>query len=193
MTFDQDTYNPSWAVAQLLQENPPDGVRVTAVQLSCVFGKSLSALRDAVLEADPELVVSIGLSPRTGISVERFAINVDDSPVPDNAGRQPIDEPIASDGPAAYFSTLPIKRIVSEVRKKTDVNAWVSQTDGTFVCNHARKTGTRSARPRLEIVARSAAAPRGILVCAGERWPPPRRGGHRTSVHAGGIDSAPAM
>ncbi|BCM66746.1 hypothetical protein EASAB2608_02080 [Streptomyces sp. EAS-AB2608] len=134
--FDKDTYNPSWAAAQLLQKSPPDGAEVTAVQLPCVFGESLKVLRDAVLETDPALVLSVGLSPRAGLSVERVAINVNDSPIPDNAGRQPIDEPIAPDGPAAYFSTLPIKRIVSEVEKQTDVNAWVSQTAGTFVCNH---------------------------------------------------------
>jgi pyroglutamyl-peptidase len=37
--------------------------------------------------------------------------------------------------PAAYFSTLPIKAIVQELRKR-DIPAAVSQTAGTFVCNH---------------------------------------------------------
>ncbi|MFF7367569.1 pyroglutamyl-peptidase I [Streptomyces tricolor] len=133
--FAQDTYNPSWAAARLLEKNPPDGAEVTAVQLPCVFGKSLSVLRDAVRGTDPALVVSIGLSPRNGISVERVAINVNDCPIPDNAGRQPVDEPIVAEGPAAYFSTLPIKRCVTEVQK-TGMYAEVSQTAGTFVCNH---------------------------------------------------------
>ncbi|GAA2572587.1 MULTISPECIES: pyroglutamyl-peptidase I [Streptomyces] len=134
--FAQDTYNPSWAAAQLLQDNPPDGVEVTAVQLPCVFGKSLTVLREAVLDSDPALVVSLGLSPRDCISVERVAINVNDCPIPDNAGRKPVDEPIVPDAPAAYFSTLPIKRCVTEVQKRTGLNSAVSQTAGTFVCNH---------------------------------------------------------
>ncbi|MFB9466702.1 pyroglutamyl-peptidase I [Streptomyces cinereospinus] len=134
--FAQDTYNPSWAAAQLLQDNPPDGMEVTAVQLPCVFGKSLHVLRQAVLETDPALVVSLGLSPRNGISVERVAININDCPIPDNAGRQPVDEHIVPDGPAAYFSTLPIKRCVTEVHQQTGLKSEVSQTAGTFVCNH---------------------------------------------------------
>ncbi|MEU7562362.1 pyroglutamyl-peptidase I [Streptomyces eurythermus] len=134
--FDIDTYNPSWAAAQMLQENPPEGAEVTAVQLPCVFGKSLEVLREAVLETDPALVLSVGLSGRNGISVERIAINVNDCPIPDNAGRKPVDEPIVPEGPAAYFSTLPIKRCMTEVQKQTGLYSEVSQTAGTFVCNH---------------------------------------------------------
>ncbi|MFF8653088.1 pyroglutamyl-peptidase I [Streptomyces huasconensis] len=134
--FAQDTYNPSWAAAQLLQDDPPDGMEVTAVQLPCVFGESLKVPREAVLETDPLLVVSLGLSPRDGISVERVAINVNDCPIPDNAGHQPVDEPVVADGPVAYFSTLPLKRCVAEVQKQTALRSEVSQTAGTFVCNH---------------------------------------------------------
>ncbi|MCE0445144.1 pyroglutamyl-peptidase I [Streptomyces tricolor] len=135
--FDKGHLQPlPWAAAQLLQKNPPDGSEVTAVQLPCVFGESPKVLRDAVLRRTRPSSSRSACPPRAGLSVERVAINVNDSPIPDNAGRQPIDEPIAPDGPAAYFSTLPIKRIVSEVEKQTDVNAWVSQTAGTFVCNH---------------------------------------------------------
>jgi pyroglutamyl-peptidase len=67
--------------------------------------------------------------------VERVAINVDDASILDNAGLQPIDAPIAADGPAAYFSTLPIKAIARAMRER-GLAAGVSQTAGTFVCNH---------------------------------------------------------
>jgi hypothetical protein len=101
---------------------------ITAVELPRVFGQSLKALREAVPETDPALVVSLGLSPRDDISVERVAINVND-------GRRPVDEPIVPDGPAAYFSTLPIRRCVTEVQKQTGLKSEVSRTTGTVVCN----------------------------------------------------------
>ena len=72
---------------------------------------------------------------RTCMSVERIAINVDDAHIADNAGRQLIDEAIRADGPAAYFCSVPIKAMVAEM-SKADVPADVSNTAGTFVCNH---------------------------------------------------------
>ncbi|MEV5546702.1 hypothetical protein AB0L35_11340 [Streptomyces sp. NPDC052309] len=73
--------------------------------------------------------------PRRGISIERVAINVDDSPGLDNDGQQPVDEPIVPDGPAAYFSTLPIKRCAAAVQQ-AGIYSEISLTAGTFVCNH---------------------------------------------------------
>lgn len=64
-----------------------------------------------------------------------MGINVDDFRIPDNAGNQPIDEPIVQDAPPAYFATLPIKRMVQAMRM-AGVPAAVSNAAGTFVCNH---------------------------------------------------------
>jgi pyroglutamyl-peptidase len=72
---------------------------------------------------------------RGAISIERVAINVDDARIPDAAGRSPIDAPIVAGGPAAYFSTLPIKRLRAALAK-AGIPAEVSQTAGTYVCNH---------------------------------------------------------
>ena len=72
---------------------------------------------------------------RHDISVERVAINVDDARIPDNAGLQPIDQPVCPGAPAAYWSTLPIKSIVAALQE-AGIAASVSQTAGTFVCNH---------------------------------------------------------
>jgi pyroglutamyl-peptidase len=72
---------------------------------------------------------------RYDITIERVAINIDDARIPDNEGNQPIDEPIFADGDAAYFSSLPIKAITNEI-KKEGIPASVSNTAGTFVCNH---------------------------------------------------------
>jgi pyroglutamyl-peptidase len=134
--FDGETINPSWEAASLLAACPPPGLRVTAELLPCVFGDSLDVLRDAVLRTSPDLVLCLGQAGgRPDLTVERVAVNVDDAPIPDNAGRRPVDLPVVPGGPAAYFSTLPVKACAAAVRA-AGVPASVSPSAGTFVCNH---------------------------------------------------------
>ena len=91
---------------------------------------------EALARTRPVLAVALGLAAgREGLSIERVAINLDDARIPDNAGAQPVDEPVAPGGPAAWFSTLPIKAMVAALNQ-AGVPASVSQTAGTFVCNH---------------------------------------------------------
>ncbi len=72
---------------------------------------------------------------RYDLTPERVAINLDDARIPDNEGNQPIDTPIFADGAPAYFATLPIKAMVAKIRE-AGLPASVSNTAGTFVCNH---------------------------------------------------------
>uniref|UniRef100_UPI00258BC2E8 pyroglutamyl-peptidase I n=1 Tax=Pseudomonas sp. TaxID=306 RepID=UPI00258BC2E8 len=110
--------------------------QVVARQLPCVFGAANDALRTAVSTSRPDVVIAVGQAGgRSEISLERVAINVDDASIRDNAGAQPVDVPVVADGPAAYFSTLPVKAIVRALRLR-GFPAGVSQTAGTFVCNH---------------------------------------------------------
>ncbi|MFI7313843.1 pyroglutamyl-peptidase I [Streptomyces hygroscopicus] len=134
--FADSAVNPSWQAVSLVAADPPPGTEVTAVRLACAFGTALEELSAAVAAADPELVLCVGQAGgRPGVTVERVAINVDDARIPDNAGRRPIDEPVVEGGPAAYFAPLPIKACVAAVRA-AGIPAAVSQTAGTFVCNH---------------------------------------------------------
>ena len=134
--FGGESVNPSWQAAEAVTAAPPQGLAVTAVQLPCVFGDALTVLRDAVTRIRPDLVVCLGQAGgRPGVTVERVAINVDDARIPDNAGAQPIDVPVVPGGPAAYFSTLPVKACVAAMRS-AGVPAALSNTAGTFVCNH---------------------------------------------------------
>ena len=71
---------------------------------------------------------------RASISVEKVAINFVDARIPDNNGEQPLDEPLQADGPAAYFSTLPVKAMVQHV-KDAGLPCYLSFTAGTYVCN----------------------------------------------------------
>lgn len=134
--FGGDQINPSWEAVSHLHERMLCGAKIVARQLPCAFGASLEALYAAIEEVEPEMVIAVGQAGgRTDVTIERVGINVDDARIPDNAGNQPIDEPIVEGGPAAYFSTLPIKAIVEGIRE-AGIPASVSQTAGTYVCNH---------------------------------------------------------
>lgn len=134
--FGGERLNPSWEVVKQLNDMELVGTRIVARQLPCVFGAALEALNAAIEEVQPLMVLAVGQAGgRTDITIERVAINVDDARIPDNQGQQPVDEPIVAGGPAAYFSTLPIKAMVSSMRE-AGIPASVSQTAGTYVCNH---------------------------------------------------------
>lgn len=134
--FGGEQINPSWEVVSQLDNAILGGCRVVARQLPCVFGESLAVLNSAIDTLSPSVVLAVGQAGgRTDITVERVAINVDDARIPDNRGNQPVDVPVIPNGPAAWFSTLPIKAMVSAIRE-AGIPASVSQTAGTFVCNH---------------------------------------------------------
>ncbi len=134
--FGGESINPSWEVARALDGERIGTARVAALQLPCRFGEAGRVLARALADDAPAAVIALGQAARrSDLSVERVAINVDDAPIPDNAGDRPIDRPIVAGAPAGYFSSLPIKRIVAAVRA-AGVPASVSQTAGTFVCNH---------------------------------------------------------
>ncbi|WP_407435332.1 pyroglutamyl-peptidase I [Lelliottia sp.] len=134
--FGGETVNPSWEVVNQLEGMTIDDCRVVTRQLPCVFGESLMVLNSAIDELNPTVVIAVGQAGgRVDITVERVGINVDDARIPDNRGQQPIDVAIVPDGPAAWFSSLPIKAMVAAMREK-GIPASVSQTAGTFVCNH---------------------------------------------------------
>ena len=134
--FGGESVNPSWEVVSSLDNAIIGGCRVIARQLPCVFGESLAVLNAAIDALSPSLVLAVGQAGgRTDITVERVAINVDDARIADNQGQQQVDVPIVVDGPAAWFSTLPIKAMVVAMRN-AGIPASVSQTAGTFVCNH---------------------------------------------------------
>lgn len=134
--FEQDPINPSWEVARALHGQIIAGAAAQAVRLPCVFGAAMAQLEQALAQLQPVLVVCLGLAGgRCDITPERVAINLDDARIPDNAARQPVDLPVIAGAPAAYFSTLPIKAVVRKLRAQ-GIPASVSNTAGTFVCNH---------------------------------------------------------
>ncbi len=135
--FGGESINPSWEAVRALEgKTMNDGSVIAVARLPCTFVLSLDVLEQQIRMHKPRIVVCVGQAGgRAELSIERVAINVDDARIPDNAGAQPIDVQIRTDGPAAYFSTLPIKAIVTALNEK-GIPAAVSQTAGTFVCNH---------------------------------------------------------
>ncbi|GAB7540309.1 pyroglutamyl-peptidase I [Burkholderia sp. 3C] len=133
--FGGDAHNPSWDAARRVDGETLDGARVVARCLPCVFDEAGPALLAAIEHTAPALVLCLGLAAgRADVSVERVAINVIDARIPDTAGRQPIDVPVVAGGPVGYFSTLPIKALVRDLRA-AGIPASVSQTAGTYACN----------------------------------------------------------
>ncbi|ADU68430.1 pyroglutamyl-peptidase I [Pantoea sp. At-9b] len=134
--FEGESINPSWEAVRSFDGKVIDGARVVARQLPVAYSRCGAVLTQALEALQPDRILCIGQAGgRSDITVERVAINIDDARIPDNEGQQPIDQPVVVGGPAAYFSTLPIKAIVAATRE-AGVPASVSQTAGTFTCNH---------------------------------------------------------
>ncbi|SFW59629.1 pyroglutamyl-peptidase I [Amycolatopsis australiensis] len=130
--FGGESVNPSWQAVSRVAARRAD---VAAVELPCEFSTSLPALRAAIEEHRPSLVVCVGQAGgRAEVTPERVAVNLIDARIPDNAGEQPVDVPVVPGGPAAYFTTLPVKACVAAIRE-AGVPASVSHTAGTYVCN----------------------------------------------------------
>lgn len=133
--FGGDAKNPSWEAVKLLKDKY-EGYDVVKALIPVTFDGSIKQLEKLIEVHAPDVVVCVGLSGgRKEISIERIGINIDDARIADNSGFSPVDIPIRNDGPAAYFSNLPIKAIVNAMRNQ-GIAAIVSNTAGTFVCNH---------------------------------------------------------
>ncbi|EGO64842.1 pyroglutamyl-peptidase I [Acetonema longum] len=134
--FGGESINPALEAVKQLDGRIIAGHQIITRALPVVQKKSIAAVSGSIRELQPALVLAIGQAGgRPEISVERVAINIDDYRIPDNEGNQPVDAPIVSAAPAAYWSTLPIKAMVERMRRN-GIPAGISNSAGTFVCNH---------------------------------------------------------
>ena len=133
--FGGEKVNPALEAVKVLPDEI-HGAEVRWLEVPTVFYKSAKILEEEIRIYQPDIVLCIGQAGgRKGLTPERVAINQDDARIQDNEGNQPIDRPIQLDGPPAYFSSLPIKAMVQAI-KEEGLPASVSNTAGTFVCNH---------------------------------------------------------
>jgi len=133
--FGGEKINPALEAVKLLPEDI-DGHEIDKLEIPTVFHKSKEVVLKQLNQNEYDIVLAIGQAGgRFELTPERVGINIDDARIPDNEGNQPIDERIQSTGAPAYFSNLPVKRM-TEAMKKQGVPARLSNTAGTFVCNH---------------------------------------------------------
>ena len=133
--FGGEPINPAWEAVKRVFDQVGD-VEVVKLMVPTVFYKSIDTVAAAIEKEKPDAVLCIGQAGgRFDLNPERVAINVNDARIPDNEGNQPLDGPVFEDGETAYFATLPIKAMAEEIRK-AGVPASVSNTAGTYVCNH---------------------------------------------------------
>ncbi|MDR7870557.1 MAG: pyroglutamyl-peptidase I [Tissierellaceae bacterium] len=133
--FGGDKINPALEAVKIMKDEI-SGAKIVKLMIPTVFRKSIEKTVEAIEKENPDAVLCVGQAGgRFDLSPERVAINMDDARIKDNEGNQPIDEPIYEDGESAYFATLPIKAMVKEIREG-GLPASVSNTAGTFVCNH---------------------------------------------------------
>jgi len=133
--FAGETINPSYeAVKQLADEIL--GFEIIKKEIETSFDTSIKQLDDYIETYTPSVIILVGQAGGAkNIRIERVAINIDDAPIKDNSGNQPEDKLIKDDGDNAYFATLPIKKIVQALMDD-GIPAVVSNTAGTYVCNH---------------------------------------------------------
>ncbi|MDU4696799.1 MULTISPECIES: pyroglutamyl-peptidase I [Paenibacillus] len=134
--FGGEPINPAVEAVRRLQGRVIGSLEIVGLELPTVFGKSTERLLEGIKETEPEVVIALGQAGgRDGISFERIAVNLSDANIADNAGFQPVDMPVVPEGPAAYWTTLPVQRMADRL-KKAGIPASLSLSAGTFVCNH---------------------------------------------------------
>ncbi|WP_192988119.1 pyroglutamyl-peptidase I [Carnobacterium mobile] len=133
--FGGEEINPALEAVKGL-EDTIKGAEIKKLEIPTVFGKAAEVVKSAIEEFHPDVVLNVGQAGgRFALTPERVAINVDDARIPDNEGNQPIDAAIQEQGDAAYFTQLPVKAMVTAI-KSAGLPGAVSNTAGTFVCNH---------------------------------------------------------
>ncbi len=133
--FGNETINPSWEAVQALPDEI-EGIEVIKCCLPTTFYRSKEVLYAKLKEVQPDLVICVGQAGgRDTISIEKVAINYMDARIADNSGNQPVDVCICEEGPDAYFTTLPLRKMVSHLRA-CEIPATISYSAGTFVCNY---------------------------------------------------------
>lgn len=132
--FGGETVNPAQQAVERL-ENRIGEHEVCKLIIPTVFGKAADLVIEKMEKLRPDAVVCVGQAGgRKAVTPERVAINVMDAGIADNEGNRPVDEPVVPGGPAAYFSTLPVKKMVNAI-KEAGLPAEISNSAGTFVCN----------------------------------------------------------
>ncbi len=133
--FDGEQVNPSQEIVRALDGEQVDGCRVIGAILPVAFEAIVPTLAQLLATHRPALVLALGQAGgRSELSLERVAVNLIDARIADNAGAQPVDQPVVADAPRAYFTMLPVKAIARRLHE-LGIPAALSLSAGTYVCN----------------------------------------------------------
>ena len=132
--FGGETVNPSWEAVRLLPERI-GAYEVTRLQIPTLFSEGAQRVLNAAEALHPDVILSVGpAGGRRGVTPEVVGINLREARIPDNGGFQPVNVPIAPDGPAAYFATVPVRAMV-DAMTAAGLPCALSYSAGAFVCN----------------------------------------------------------
>lgn len=133
--FGGESINPALEAVRCLPDEI-GGAQIIKLQIPVVYQQAAQIVCEAMQHERPDAVICVGQAGgRDAVTPERVAINVMDASVPDNAGIVMTDQPVDPAGPAAYFSTLPLREMVENV-KAQGISCRISNTAGTYVCNN---------------------------------------------------------
>ena len=126
--------NPSWEAVKRLPERIGD-LTVHKIQIPTVFGKAAETVLETAERIRPDVILCIGQAGGRGaVTPERIAVNIRDARIPDNAGNQPKGDFVVTQGPAAYFATVPVMAMADAICA-VGLPGTVSNSAGAFVCN----------------------------------------------------------
>ena len=126
--------NPSWEAVKCLPEQIGDW-QLTKLEIPTVFVLAAQTVLDAAQDLQPDAIICVGQAGgRDAVTPEAFGANLRHARIADNAGNQPLAQPIEQGAPATYASTLPVRDIVEAVRK-LGLPCRLSYSAGRFVCN----------------------------------------------------------
>ena len=132
--FQKNQENPTQEIVRLLPKGIK-GHKLIALELPVLYNESFLRLKEEIEKHNPDVVICLGLAAgRKGITPERVAINLNDSIHPDNSGTLYFDEVIIEEGNNAYFSTLPLRDMISIMEEK-HIDCSISNSAGLYVCN----------------------------------------------------------
>ena len=132
--FGGQSVNPAWQAVKLLPDTVGD-FELCKLEIPTVFGRAAETVLAKAEAFRPHVILCVGLAGgREAVTPERIAVNIRDARIPDNAGNQPSGEPVAPEGPAAYFATVPVKEMAQAIRDAR-IPGTVSNSAGAYVCN----------------------------------------------------------
>lgn len=132
--FGKDTINPSWEAVSRLEDTIGD-YELTKLLVPVLFGTAAEQVLETAGKCKPDAILCVGQAGgRKAVTPEMVAINLRDASMADNAGNTPRDQPVVPGGPAAYFASVPVRKMV-DAMKEDGISGAISYSAGAYVCN----------------------------------------------------------